>query len=486
MNSSIGPLPVIDTGTFWFGGRRKSNDTSNTFRGWLKKVAPTWIWDWDYQLFIQQHLTNFISGKSEQLMLFLPPRHGKSEMVTVRYAAWRIEQDPRTRIIVGAYNQTLAEKFSRKIRKIVRERGVPLSKERSAVEDWETEEGGGVRAAGVGAGVTGMGADLIIIDDPVKNRKEANSETYRNSVYDWYTDDLYTRREPGAQIILIMTRWHEDDLAGRILISEDAVNWKTIKLPALALEDDLLGRKMGRALCPQRYDEKELNRIKTTLGSKSFEALYQQNPKEQEGDFFKRSWFKIVTELPDKFDAIVRYWDYAATADDGDFTAGVLIGRLGNDYYVIDVVRGQWSPGERDIKIKRTAQADKARWKNVKIYREREPGSSGIDAARQFVALLAGFPVGVDIITGNKKLRAEPLASSAEFGFVKVLKAGWTETWINEITSFPSGTNDDQVDGSSGAYNKLSGDAALPANQPQQQSKWREDGDTSDGSRWRR
>jgi predicted phage terminase large subunit-like protein len=485
MNALGSYLPPVNTGPFHFGQARRKGADSKDFQGWLKSAFPKWIWTWKYQEHIQQHLDNLIPGESRQLMLFIPPRHGKSEMVTVRYAAWRLEKDPATRIIVGAYNQTLAEKFSRKIRKVMRDRGVPLSKERTAAEEWETEAGGGVRAAGVGAGVTGMGADLIIIDDPVKNRREANSETYREAVYDWYTDDLYTRREPGASMILIMTRWHEDDLAGRILASEDGPNWQTIKLPALAKDGDPLQRKSGQALCPQRYDEHELGKIKVAIGSKSFEALYQQEPKEQEGDFLKRSWFPLVNELPEKFDALVRYWDYAATAEDGDYTAGVLMGRLGVNYFVIDVVRGQWSPGERDIKIRRTAETDKARWGNVRSYREREPGSSGIDAGRQFVALLAGFPAGVDIITGDKKLRAEPFASQAEYGFVKVLRANWFDAWINELTSFPNGAHDDQVDGTSGAFNKLSGGGPLSENQPQQQSKWRGQGEDTDG-KWRR
>lgn len=173
------------------------------FPEWLDEVTPLWQWHVPHLQLIQHQLHRITTGEINRLMLFLPPRHAKSETATVRYPAWRLEDNPELRIIVAAYNQTLANKFSRKTRRIVRSR-LPLSTERNAAEDWETTKGGGVRAVGVGGGVTGQGGDLIIIDDPVKNREEADSLTYRDKVWDWYTDDLYTRLEPGAAMILIM------------------------------------------------------------------------------------------------------------------------------------------------------------------------------------------------------------------------------------------------------------------------------------------
>src|SRR5690606_22580988 len=169
------------------------------FARWLSVVSPDWQWDAPHHQELLRHLQLVTEGEIDRLMIFLPPRHGKSELVTVRYAAWRLEQDPTLPIIVAAYNHTLAQRFSRKIRRIVRER-MALSDERSAVDEWETTEGGGVRAVGVGGGVTGMGSRLIIIDDPVKSRAEADSPAYRERVWEWYTNDLYTRREPGAAI----------------------------------------------------------------------------------------------------------------------------------------------------------------------------------------------------------------------------------------------------------------------------------------------
>lgn len=449
--------PRIDTGPFAFRGQTKTSGKL-AFPIWLKATNPMWTWDWVYQQYIQRALQQVTEGRVNRLMLFLPPRHGKSEMVTVRYSAWRLENKPTTRVIVAAYNASLAVKFSRKIRRIVSRR-IGLSTDKKAADDWETAadaqgQAGGVRAAGVGGGLTGTGADLIVIDDPVKSREEANSKVYRDKVYDWYTDDLFSRREPGCAIVLIMTRWHEDDLAGRILNSEDGKNWKVIKLPAMAEENDPLGRRLGEALCPARYDLPALEEIKIVEG-KSWWGLYQQRPQEQEGSTFKRSWFERV-QMPPVFDAIVRWWDSGATKDGGDYTAGVLIGKLGKTYYVVDVKYGQWSTGERDRVMRQTASEDVAKYPNVVQWREQEPGSAGKDTTVYFVQNMDGYAARCEPSTGDKVVRAGPLASAAEYGMVKVNKEGtWYEAWIDQLTTFPNGAHDDMVDGTASGFNKL-------------------------------
>ncbi len=421
---------------------------SPSFTDWLIDHFPTWDWMPPHLVEVRDRLQDVTDGKIRRLMLFMPPRHGKSEMLTVRFSAWTIEQDPTQRVIIGAYNQTLANKFSRKARKITTDR-VAISRERTAVDDWETLAGGGLRAVGVGAGVTGMGGDLIIIDDPVKNREEAASETYRNKVWDWYTDDLYTRQEPSAAIVLIMTRWHEDDLAGRILNSEDAGSWTEVKLPALAMLDDPLRRQVGEPLWPERFNADALANFKTVWG-RSFLALYQQEPQEQEGEFFKRSWFQPVNSVPAEATR-VRYWDKGATVD-GDPTTGVLMARHGGLFYVEDVKRGWWTSYERNQVMLSTAQADGA---STIIHVEQEPGSSGIDSIQEIVRLLAGYGIRADRVTGPKEVRAEPFAAQAEAGNVRMKRARWNEAYIDELTSFPNGKHDDQVDASSGAFLKL-------------------------------
>lgn len=263
---------------------------SQDFHTWLKHVAKNMTWDWKHQQVVIEKLKAVTEGRCKRLMIFMPPRHGKSELVTVRYSAYRMLQDPSMNIILGSYNQDLANRFSRKVRRAIAdsesmrnaECGVryeeaatgqtfpkirkeyeqkkqheadadvphsalrvpqssmfPFASSRPAnrVSEWETAAGGGFRAVGVGAGVTGFGADLIVIDDPVKNRAQAESIAFRNRAYDWYTDDISTRLEPDGAMILIQTRWHEDDLAGRILRDTEEYNlekWDVVSLPALA------------------------------------------------------------------------------------------------------------------------------------------------------------------------------------------------------------------------------------------------------------
>jgi predicted phage terminase large subunit-like protein len=422
-----------------------------SFERWLPAVSPTFNWSYRHIAYLQEHLDKVTRGEIKRLMIFMPPRHFKSETVTVRYAAWHIERNPATRIIVGAYNQTLAEKFSRKTRRIIRSRPVSLSKERTASEDWETEAGGGLRAVGVGGGVTGQGGNGIIIDDPVKNREEANSETYRNKVWEWYTDDLYTRLEPDAWLILIMTRWHQDDLAGRILASENAANWTVINLPAEAEDGDPLGRQLGEALCPERFDEQALEDIHREIGN-SYYALYQQRPLPAEGGMFKRDKFEIVGAAPIEGKR-VRFWDKAASKGAGDWTVGVrMLAAHNGTYFIEDVVRGQWEAHEREAVMRQTAQLDGIA---VKIMVEQEPGSGGKESAQATIRNLAGFNVEAKPSTGDKTVRAEAFAAQQGAGNVYLVKGDWNANYIEELCAFPSGKHDDQVDASSGAFNGL-------------------------------
>lgn len=425
---------------------------------WLNAVTPEYRWNWPHLSYVRRHLDQVTRGELKKLMIFLPPRHGKSEMCTIRYPVYRLETDPAARVVVGAYNQTLANKFSRRARRIAEDR-IGLSSERAAVEEWETARGGGFRAVGVGGGITGQGADLIVIDDPVKSREEAESVAYRDRCWDWYTNDLYTRQEPGCAIVLIMTRWHKDDLAGRILASDDGPYWTVVNLPAEAEENDPIGRAPGAALCPDRFDLDDLAKIKRVL-ARDYYALYQQRPQAREGGMFKEHWLPLCDAVP-AYARRVRWWDRAATEGDGDYTAGVLVSFADGIWFFEDVVRGQWSSGERDRIILDTAHKDRAKYGNVETWAEQEPGSSGKDKAADFVRMLAGFIVNAEPSSGNKVLRAEALSKQAEWGNVRVLRASWSSALISEYTDFPSGTNDDQVDAGAAAFNKLIGDPSF-------------------------
>lgn len=424
---------------------------------WLQPTAPAeWVWTWPWQLRVQAILGRITAGECRRSMLTVPIRHGKTELVTVRYAVYRLERDPATRIIVGAHGQDLANELSRKIRRIALARGVELATDSRRMDDWQTVAGGGVRAVGVGGSVVGRGANLILIDDPVKSREEAESEAYRHRVWEWYRDDLWTRQEPGAAINLTMSRYHEDDLAGRLLQAAegDGDQWETIHLPALAEVNDPLGRQPGEALCPERFDEEALAQAQNVLG-RSFQALYQGRPQAHGGDFFRVLQFAYceAEEVPSGLRA-VRAWDQAATSAGGDYSAGVKMGGPGPDgrFYVLDVRRGQWGTDDRDRQIRTTAESDGG---GVRVRGAQDPGSAGVDAAKAFTRLLAGFSVTTERASGPKETRADPYSSQVNAGNVVLVRGPWNSSYRDELAHFPYGKHDDQVDASADAFAEL-------------------------------
>lgn len=422
------------------------------FEAWLPIVTPSFIWNWLFQQFIIAEIKNVITGRIDRLLLSVPPRHGKSELVTVRLPAWVLERTPGFRWIIGAYSQTLANKFSRKTRRICDQRGVPLNSQRRAVDDWETTTDptpGGLRAAGVGGGVTGMGGDGIIIDDPVKNREEANSQTYRDKTWDWYTDDLYTRLEPGGFIVVIMTRWHEDDLAGRLVreegVASDGGQWTNINLPAIAEDDDPIGRLPGQALCPERYNEKALARLQGVLRS-SFFALFQGRPVAAEGNMIKREWFRYYGEPPAPHHrvAVVQSWDTASKATElsaYSVCTTWYITRLG--VYLVDVFRDHLEYPALKRAVKNKAERFKP---SAILIEDKSTGQSLLQDLRGEISasLIAIEP------EGDKVTRLSTESAAYESGQVyHPENAPWLEDYESELTSFPLAATADQVDSTS-------------------------------------
>ena len=320
-------------------------------------------------------------------------------------------------------------------------------------------------AAGVGGPITGKGFHLGIIDDPVKNAEDAASETVRARQWDWYRSTFYTRQEPGAAIVVIQTRWHEDDLSGRLLAHEtvEPEYWHVVHLPALkeeppaypptvTLEPD--ARRDGEALAPARYPASKLAGIMRANGDYYWGALYQQRPRGRDGNMFKREWFPIVPTAPANA-RYVRYWDKAGTAGGGAYTAGVLLAEHGGVFTICDVIMGQWGADERERVIVQTAAADSAAYGHVEIGHEQEPGSGGKESAEATTRRLAGYVVYADRPTGDKALRAEPVASQAAAGSVRMVAAPWNGRLLEVLTAFPLGAVRDPVDALSGAFARL-------------------------------
>lgn len=408
------------------------------FISWLEAISPELTWHWPHLQHIRQHLDAITAGSLKRLVITVPPRHGKSEMGTIRYPVFRLQQDPAQRVVIAAYSQTLANTFSRKARRIAQDL-LSLASDRKAVEQWDTIEGGGLRAVGVGAGITGLGANLIIIDDPVKSREEAESEAYRERVWNWYRDDLYTRLEPGGAVVLTMTRWHEDDLAGRILNSEDAANWMVVNLPAIAEDNDPLGRSPGAALCPERYDREALEDRRRVLGEYGFNALFQQRPSPPAGGLFKRSWWQTYRELP-TFERIITSWDL--TFKDGpntDYVVGLVIGQKGAAFYLLDCIRDRLDITETIPAIVNTFN----RYKPVAtVVEDKANGPAVISMLKTKIpGLIAVNP------QGGKFSRAAAISPMIEAGNVFLPeRSSWASALIEEAAAFPNAAHDDQVD----------------------------------------
>lgn len=433
---------------------------------------PEYETNWHHKL-IAKYLDQVRERKIKRLMIFTPPRHGKSELVSYRFPAFILGTNANQRVLSCSYNDDLAQKAGREVRRIIKsdefERLFPaVAKAGTTRKDGYSNTSsefelpgfrGGYKCAGVGVGITGRGFNIGIIDDPIKDRAEAESTAYREGVWDWYTSTFFTRRDRmDSAIVLIQTRWHHNDLAGRLLeqMKEGGEQWVVLNLPALAEDKDRHPedpRQAGEALWPARFDRDSLLSIRT-MSLYDFSALYQGQPVPREGGLFKSDKINLISSIDQKEIArSIRYWDKAATQGAGCNSAGVLMHEMRDHTIVVaDVVAGQWSALQREKIIKRTAQID---GKKVKIWCEQEPGSGGKESAESTIRMLSGFVIKADRVTGSKEARAEPFAAQVEGGNVSCLIREWTKQYLDELSLFPAAKFRDRVDASSGAFNKL-------------------------------
>ncbi len=412
-----------------------------------------------HHFIVARALERVLRGEIDRLMIFMPPRHTKSELATRRFPAFYLGNYPDRFVISASYNSDLATDFGRDVRDIVNDEfyqaifpQVQLRQDAKAANRWFTNQGGSYVAAGIGTGITGRGAHLGLIDDPFKDRKEAESKTIRDSVWDWYRSSFYTRLMPHAAIVITLTRWHDDDLAGRLIkeMTQGKDQWEIVRLPALAEPGDPMGRVPGQPLWPQWYPKATLQRIKEAIGSYEWLSLYQQRPVAEEGNIFKKSWWRFYREMP-PFSFICLSWDTAheekKEADDSVCTAWGIHER---EIYLFD-----WFRAKLDYPtLKRKAEALYARHRPNAVLIEDKSSGKPLQQELRKNSVMPVIPIKPE---GDKVARAHAVTPIVEGGRVKLPEwASWTDEYIDEMSRFPQGEHDDTVDSTTQALSYLS------------------------------
>jgi predicted phage terminase large subunit-like protein len=405
---------------------------------------------------LEEFITLVEQKKSPGLLIFLPPRHGKSELVSRRLPGWVLGKHPQWQYISASYNDDFAADFGREVRNLVASPeyqnifpGVLLRGDSRAANRWHTSDGGIYVSVGVGGSLTGRGGHVASIDDPFKDWEEANSETIREKKWNWYTSVIRTRLMPGGGIIVTQTRWHDDDIAGRILkqieAGDSSRKWVIINLPAIAEHNDQMGRKNGEALWPEWYDEKALEAVRKDLSPMQWNSLYQQNPIPDEGEFFKKDWLEYYKEKPRTLRVFMAS-DYAVTEGNGDFTEHGVFGIDSNDdLYVLDWWHGQTASDEwieTGLDLIRQWKPEMWCGESGVIKKAVEPFLQRRMRERQDYCRLEWLPSIHDKPTRARAFQARMSQHKVMFP----VNADWVGRLISQLMRFPVGTHDDAVD----------------------------------------
>ena len=446
----------------------------------VKRYEPKYQAGWFHKLLCQelmQFLQDVIDQKSPRLIITVPPRHGKSLLASQYFPAWALGNHPHLEFINTSYAQSLQMDFSRKIQEIVRTPdyqllfdGLKITKGNEATERWSLSDkagnrtGGGVLAAGVGGPITGRGAHIALIDDPVKNREEAESPTVREGAKSWYSSTLYTRLAPGGGVLVIQTRWHDDDLTGWLLSEmeeaekeyresgewpEDADRWKVLNFPAEATHDEKY-RKAGEALHEERYPIKALRKIKRSLAPRDWAALYQQNPQVEEGAYFQKKMIRYYRSNPPKYMDIYAAGDLAISKNEqADFSVFMVCGvDEAENIYMLEEYRGRGWDAEKIIDVM------------FEIHRKWKPRRFGLEKGHISMTLDSIlerrkkdeklFDLHVEELKpgkNDKELRARSIQGLMSLGKVFWPEGAlWVDDHLNELLRFPNGVKDDRVD----------------------------------------
>ena len=436
---------------------------------------PSYTTMWFHER-ICNELDSILRGDLQKLMVFMPPQHGKSTIISENFPAFALGQNPKLNIVSCSYSSDLAQKFNRKVQRIIdtpqyrklfpdtqlNSKLVASDSRGNWLRNTEVFEvvrhGGSFKAVGVEGALTGNPVDIGIIDDPVKDSLEAQSTTSRNRLWEWYNEVFVTRCHNTSRKIMVMTRWHEDDLAGRILSKEN--DWKVISLPAIketapSVEDS---RNIGEVLWPEKHSLEKIEAVKKS-SARAFASLYQQRPAPAEGNLLLRKWFKFYDESgkPPVFDTMIQSWDCTfKDAATSDYVVGQVWGKVGVDAYLLDMVRGRWSFTETVKQMQ--LLNEKHPECDAKYVEDKANGTAVIDTLQgQIPGIIPVTP------TESKESRTAAVSYVIEAGNIHIPKdEPWTEDLISEFILFPNGKHDDMVDAMTQALKKLYHGNAMP------------------------
>jgi predicted phage terminase large subunit-like protein len=419
---------------------------------------------------IAAELTRVANGELKRLIINVPPGTMKSLLVSVFFPAWLWARDGSKRFLTASYGATLATRDNVRVRSVIesawyQERfALRLSEDQNAKTKYNTSEGGWRFATSVGGAGTGEHPDIVIIDDPT-TAQQAKSDAMRTEANDWFDRTVSSRGvSRDVAIIIIMQRLHMVDLTGHVLV-KDRGAWEVVCFPMryeTERESDPEYRpdprdprtEPGELLWPDLFTEEKVRKLEIDLGPFSAAGQLQQNPVPEGGGLFKRAWFKMLDVLPvDRRLRFVRGWDTAGSEDAGDWTVGVKMAEIDGMYIVCDVVRDRLGPAGVDSLIKNTADMDGRN--RVMQREEKEGGSAGLAVINARAKTLKGHDYSGVTVTGDTVTRAKPFRSQVEAGNVYLLRGEWNEAYLSELSFFPVGDHDDQVDASSCAFNAL-------------------------------
>jgi predicted phage terminase large subunit-like protein len=394
-----------------------------------------------------EYLEALERGDIRRLVVEMPPRTSKSTHVSQLLPAWWLGRHPSHQVMLASYGAELAEGQSRRARGLVVDPRYPfattVAAASSAVNRWNTTQNGAVIAAGVLGGLTGHGADLLIVDDPVKDREAADSPAISEATWRWWSETALTRLQPNARALVTGTRWSQGDLIGRILSGSGASEWTVLRLPALAEADDPLGRAEGEALWPEWFDVAYLEALRAQIGERAWSALYQQAPTPAEGATFKRAWLEgRYDEFPEGLKIVTAIDASFGKSVASDYSAIVTAATDNKNIYVLHATRGRWDFNSLCRQIEREARE----WNpnGPIVVEDAAAGQSAIQELKR--------TTGLNIVAvkpnGSKIARAEAISATFESGrvFFPANASRWRDELIEEIASFPGGRNDDFVD----------------------------------------